>query len=391
MANYTVKSGSVTIEVKPWTHPSGRSYWRATYHCPITHKRRSVTRAVLADAKEAAFNAAKSIATGTFNLNDLAPNVVSALRRLLEVDPQLALVDEFLTWRSKAKPEKPCPEAVDEFIAIKKANQGNSTQNVKTLKKHLEPIALRFADCSLASITVSQIESHLSANPKHSNRTRRNVRASLVTFFRWCRSMGYLPEGETAAEKTSTPIVADSIPETYQPEQLRTLLDNVNPEFLPWLATAAFAGVRTDEISPIPGSKKSPLDWSDFKWERDLIIIRPETAKTKRRRVVPILPALRSWLYEIKRDSGPIHQTHAPTKRGKGKDAQAETVRLGTLIGGWKSNAIRHSFISYRAAIVSLGQTAMEAGNSEAEAKASYNDAKGADEAEVWFSLLKTR
>jgi len=66
-----------------------------------------------------------------------------------------------------------------------------------------------------------------------------------------------------------------------------------------------------------------------------------------------------------------------------------ETKRLGTLIGGWQQNALRHSFISNRAALVGLGKAAMEAGNSESEAKRSYNDAKTEKDAKEYFAAPK--
>ena len=65
----------------------------------------------------------------------------------------------------------------------------------------------------------------------------------------------------------------------------------------------------------------------------------------------------------------------------------AETTRLGAFVGGWRRNALRHSFLSYRAAQVGIAQAAREAGNSEAVARRVYEDAKGADEASLWFSL----
>lgn len=37
--------------------------------------------------------------------------------------------------------------------------------------------------------------------------------------------------------------------------------------------------------------------------------------------------------------------------------------------------------------LAGVAQTAMEAGNSESEARKSYNDAKSEAEAEEWFSL----
>jgi len=197
---------------------------------------------------------------------------------------------------------------------------------------------------------------------------------------------GYLPDARTVAEKAEIPMVEDTVPETYSPEELKILLANVRPEFSAWLAVAAWAGMRTDEICPITGSRKSPLDWSDIDFERDQITVRPATAKMKRRRVIPMTAALKSHLLPLKHESGPMHATFAPTK-SDGKKLVAETVRLGAFVGGWKDNALRASFISYRCALKGMGVTAMEAGNSEDEIKKSYLDAKSPAEAEAWFSI----
>jgi hypothetical protein len=117
-----------------------------------------------------------------------------------------------------------------------------------------------------------------------------------------------------------------------------------------------------------------------------LVIVRPETSKTGRRRVIPILPALDAWLRPIAKESGRM-APRIPPSAGEGR-AMAETTRLGKLIGGWKRNALRHSWITYRAALVGISQTAMEAGNSESEARRSYVDAAGPDQAEAWFSVF---
>lgn len=375
---FQVKHRSVTITVFPWRHPSGRQYWRFQ-----RNDGKHVTRSTLEKAKDAAKKHAQDIHRGTLDLNDLTPDQIRIVQRILEVNPSLQLVDEFLVWHGRKRPRHLVTEAYAQFVALKKGNAGKSTQHERTLRKHLKPFVDLHGKKHLTEITVGDAESYLIANPKNGNRTRRNMRASLVTFFRWCRLREYLPDERTVAEKTEIPVVADSIPETYTPAELGILLENVRPEFLPWLATAALAGVRTDEIRPIAGSRKSPLDWSDFMWERDIIIVRPETAKMKRRRVISIVPRLRALLFPIRKASGPICIT--PPSRDDGKGQEAETARLGKLIGGWKPNALRHSFISYRCAQVGVGVTALEAGNSESECKASYLDAKSIAEADEWF------
>jgi len=386
-----VRVGSVSILLYPWRHPSGRQYWRFVWHDPETGRRKYATRADYKDAKKAARDKAVELANGSVDFTKLTDQQRRAITRLLAADATLANVEEFLVWQAQRKSRKTVADAATEFMAQKRANRGASMQNVATLDKILAAFVAEFEGRELGSLTVDELQAFIQ-RPKRdgqpaSPRTRHNTRRGLVTFFRWCRTRKWLPFGPTAAEDTDKPIVPRQIPETYTPAELATMLAAVRPEYLPWLATAAFAGVRTEEIAPDDGGEKSPLDWSDFHWKRGLLIVRPETAKTKHRRVVPIQPALRAWLEPIHQKSGPICSVSPPARKVAGRGEETETKRLGALVGGWRKNALRHSFISYRAALVGLGQTAMEAGNSESEAKRSYNDAKGPDEAEHWFGV----
>ena len=174
------------------------------------------------------------------------------------------------------------------------------------------------------------------------------------------------------------------VPTTYTPEELRIILSNAADDFLAWAALAAFAGIRTAEIYPLPNSDKIPLDWSDFKWDKGIITVKARTSKVKKRRTVPINAALKSWLEPIKKDSGRVGNLTMPSS-----GADSETSRLGSLIGGWKSNALRHSFTSNRGAQIGLALTAREAGNSEGQCSKYYDDAKTEEEAADWFSVIR--
>lgn len=366
-----VKYRTVAITVFPWSPRPGVTYWK------FRHGKKHVVRADLDIAKQEAKRIAEETFLGSARLGLLNESQTRAIRRMLEADPQLAMVDEFLAWHSTRKPRKNCQEAVAEFLAAKKANAGRSNLHVETLAKHLATLpALDL--CDIGPAELPQLAGVA--------RTRRNRRAAWITFFRWSVSMGHLPHGEpTAPEKLEKPRVTRGIPVTWTPQELRVLLANVRPQYLPWLVLGAFAGIRTEEICPQHGSKKSPLMWEDFQWERGLIVLRPETAKTGHRRIIPINAAIKAWL-PIQRTGrvGPHVHPSKPSTAG----AKAETTRLGAFVGGWKRNALRHSFLSYRSAEVGIAQTAMEAGNSETEARRSYVDAMGADHAAAWFSVL---
>ena len=366
----TVKYRTVSIHIHPWTRGK-REYWR------FKAGDKFIVRANIDDARKIATDHAKATYRGALDLDTLTPAQVAAVKRMIEADPSCALVDEFLVWRRKRAPRKNSTEAVTEFLAAKQTNAGLSHYNVLNLTRHLS----RIPDANLCDITPADLPVIGGAA-----RTRVNVINAWITFFRWCVRQGHLPHGEaTAPERLDKPQIVRGAPATYSPAELRILLAAVERPYLKWLALAAFAGLRTEEVCPDPKSGKSGVAWEDFQWDRDILIIRPETAKTGHRRVVPIMPALRAILEPLKATGpvGPHLPPHTPPKGGK----LAETTRLGNIIGGWKRNALRHSFVSFRAAQVGLAQTAMEAGNSETEARKSYNDAKGADEAEEWFGI----
>lgn len=371
-ASFVVKYKTVSLTVFPWRHPSGHDYWR------FKSDGKTVTCSTAEKARDKAKKVCEQTFLGQHRIPELSPEQSARFRRLLDADPSLALVDDFLAWRSRRCASKPIAEAREEFLAVKRANEGRSKHNVRTLSVILS----RLPDGPIDLVTHRELESMLHGAP----RTRLNTLRAWNTFFSWCRKSGYLPKGEdTAPEMIETPIIRRLIPATYTPEELAILFQNVRTEYFPWLALAAWAGLRTEEITPDLDSEKDGVRWEDFAWEKGILVIRPEVAKTGHKRVVPICVALARELRPIASTGRcvPFPAPHRITFESR----LSETSRLGEFIGGWKRNALRHSFISYRAAQVGIAQAAMEAGNSESEAKKSYNDAKSKDEAKRWFSV----
>lgn len=390
MAVKRITVGNITLTVQPWTHPSGREYFRFTWICPHSGRRMFGTRADKAEANAAAYEKAVELSRSTFDPSSLTDPQVKAIQRLLEHDPTLSFVDDYLASMSRQRPKVTVADSLAAFMTTKRTNRAASFQNIKSLKHHLEGMQEHFGDGTIMSeITTTALQAFIDGDGKWSARYRLNIRRSIVTFFRWARKIGHLVDETTAAEKTEMPMIVRGTPGTYTVDQVRTILTNAAPEHVPWFALAAFAGIRGDEMLPLFGGSKIPLDWADILWDQDLIIVRPETAKTKMKRVVPLNKALRSWLEPMRKEHGPI-VTKDP-RRSRDIEHRGETSRLGELVGGWKPNALRHSFISYRAAQVGLGKTAMEAGNSESEAKRSYNNAMSEAEANKYFAILQKK
>lgn len=295
-----VKYKTVTIRVFPCKHPKGDDYHRFT-----DRDGKLVTRSTLAKAKSAALKHAQLTYAGQINLATLTPEQNRAVKRMIEADPSCKLVDEFLLWHTRRSPRKNSKEAIAEFLAIKRDNRGRSSHNLEILTRHLK----KLPDANLADIRVSDLPEIPGAA-----RTKVNVINAWITFFRWCVVREYLPRGEkTAPERLEKPIGAPVDPgdmdsgRTQPPARRR-------PAGIPRMARVREPG-RHPHRGALPRAlqRQEPLDWSDFQWDRDLIIVRPETDKNGHRRVVPILPRLRAILWPLRKPSGRVGPVLLPT------------------------------------------------------------------------------
>jgi integrase len=221
----------------------------------------------------------------------------------------------------------------------------------------------------LSEVTVDHVTAYLDGlgvGPRRHN----NVRAAIVSLFRWARTTGLVPDSMTAPERTHPlplPNVAVAI---YTPKQFHDLLASAPKEWRLGLAIGGLAGLRSEEITG--------LRWEDIKLDRKLIEVRAEICKTGKRRLVPIVPALA----QIIRASEPCEgKMVAPRDR---IDNVAKRIRRAG--GLWVKNGLRHSFGSYRcAAVKSVGQVALEMGNSEAMVRKHYLEIQEAKAARDWF------
>jgi hypothetical protein len=108
--------------------------------------------------------------------------------------------------------------------------------------------------------------------------------------------------------------------------------------------------------------------------------VRAGQAKTASRRVIPITDNLASWLAPLPR-SGRVVSSCTQHK---------EITALAKSLGiPWPRNVLRHSFISYRIAIVkSADQVALEAGNSPAIIFRHYRELTTEETAREWFGIM---
>lgn len=275
------------------------------------------------------------------------------------------LLSEFLAWRGQRADSPPIAEAARKYVAhlIERKVQTRTIEAdiAHFTAKHPGPIA---------DVTAAQVKAHLDSlgvGPRRHN----NVRATLVAFFGWARKQDYLPDAMTAPQRTHALPVPKKRPPIYTPAELRALLAAVAPEWRLPLAISGLAGLRTCEAER--------LLWRDVWLGKKLIEVQPEHAKnTGRRRLVPIHPALMTWLR--KANFAPNDRICPPGRI----DNLAKRVRRKGV--KWVKNGLRHSYGSYRCAVVkSAAQVALEMGNSEDTVRSNYLDYVERPVATKWF------
>jgi integrase len=266
------------------------------------------------------------------------------------------------------------PAAVDEFLKTIEA-QGRSARYIEDCTSRLSRAAKAFRGY-IQRITSTEIESWLDSI-KAAGRTRNNYRAALCTVFSFARSRGYLPRNErTEAELTRKASDRGGEMGIYTPKELSVMLTGIEERFLPLVALGAFAGLRTAEIHR--------LEWQDIDFRGGHIVVGKNKPKTGQR-IVPVLPALKAWLEPRAKTIGPI----IPQYSGDAPLLRAFRQALRPLRIELVHNGLRHSFGSYRLAVVqSADRVALEMGTSPRKLFQSYHEIVTPAQGHKWFSVM---
>jgi integrase len=267
------------------------------------------------------------------------------------------------------------PAVVDEFLkAIE--TKGRSARYIEDCTSRLSRAAKAFRGY-LQRITCLDIEAWLDSI-KAAGRTRNNYRAALCTVFSFARSRGYLPRNErTEAELTMKASDRGGEIGIYTPKELSIMLTGIETKFLPLVALGAFAGLRTAEIHR--------LEWHDIDFDGQNIVVGKREAK---RRIAPVLPALKAWLQPCSKGNGTV----VPQYSGDAPLLRAFRQALEPLKIDLVHNGLRHSYASYRLAIVqSADQVALEMGSSPRKLFQNYRELATPAQAQKWFSVMPER
>ena len=276
--------------------------------------------------------------------------------------------------KGKALPPIRISELVDQFVASRETETRHGRPASDAYLRDLRLRLGRFAEgfsCDVGEVTAPLIEQWLNAE-KQTGRNRFNTLCLIRTLLKWARKRGFIDSGPLPTDGLDFAVPLEGEIQIFTPKELASLLRAAKPELIPYLVLGAFAGLRTAETQR--------LDWSDLKLERGFVEVGRDKAKTRSRRLVPVLPALSAWLQPLRQTEGPVvpYANIAKQVGWLSRDASIE----------WKHNGLRHSFISYRLAEVqSADRVALEAGNSPMMLFRHYRELVTPTDAAEWFAI----
>lgn len=278
--------------------------------------------------------------------------------------------------RVSAAHPRPLSSLIEEVLGAKRA-KGLRERSLSALEG-----TLRAFERANPGVQVDQVDSAMVVaflgSREWGARRRRGVLTDLGTMFNHAVRIGAITRSPVAAvEKPMVEAKATPVLTPDQAEQLFRTVESREPELIGFLALAAFGGFRTE--SEVERMKRADVVAA----LRTGSIAPPVENKTRRRRVVPILPCLRAWL-----DSWfPLGVEVVPVNFGK----RWKRVRRAAGLNPWPQNVLRHSRASYR--LAQTGDetlTAAEDGHSAAMLHRHYRALVTKEDAERYFGIMPT-
>ncbi len=385
------------VAVKIYRTQSAAGYVSFQVPTYVEGKRKVRTFSDLEEAKREAEFIANRLASGEAVASELGPRERATFARVLELlapsgaTPELAastyaqavkllggdrvleVVREHARRNPVARPVKLVPEIVAELLEAK-AKAGAGLRYMQDLKHRLGKFADAF-NRPVASVTGGEIQGWLDGL-ELGPQSRVNFARVLGQLVGFAKRKGYLPKDHDELEKLEKPNVrnGDAI-EVFTPDELRKLLAAASPDYLPALVIGGFCGLRTAELER--------LDWAEVRVAERFVEVTAGKSKTASRRIVPLCEAACAWLANHVRESGKVWRGGRTTIC----DASADTAKAAGI--AWKANGLRHSFISYRLALIqNAAQTSLEAGNSPQVCFKHYRELVRPVDAQKWFATV---
>ena len=385
-----MKPSNASFTIKPFKNRNGVVFYRVAGKLLGERIRKNfksrelaiVGRGVL-ELKQAQANSDLRV-TSTFLTEPQLREAEAAFLKLKDRERPLTFyLDVGLENHREPKTSHPLDDAVVSYLA----ERAKDVKHKAIGQRQHDSIRIEmtlFKDCfskhSVGDLTEAKLLEYIRKGGAKA-RTQNNRSALLCTFFKYACTQGWLAANPLAAVKRcrvghcrgSAPAITST-----QADELMAHVETVeNGAFVPFFALCLFAGIRPNgEISKLPAA--------DVRAKNASIVIEPQVSKVNMRRLITIQPNLAAWLAAYPLDKYPIIPTKMKNLRGK-------LTRLRRKFS-LEHDVLRHTFISMHVAkFRSMGDTALQAGNSEKIIQRHYLNVITQQEAEAFFAITPRR
>lgn len=270
--------------------------------------------------------------------------------------------------------------AIADYVASKEheCNQGHiSMPQYKRIKSDLERFNRKFPGKTAAEISVQAIVAYLETG-RPGMKTYNNLRGILGTFFKFCFHRSWVVENPILKVPQYRIRRRGGMAQTLSVKQAQDLMEHFEivdgGRWIPYFALCLFAGIRPG----VPFGEIKKLKPEDVDLDAGVIKISSYVSKVREPRKITIQPNLAAWLRAYPLNKYPIVVGNFKKRREKFKDQFHLT-----------HDVLRHTFISmFVGKFRSVGEAAIQAGNSESIVRKHYLDMKSAEEAEQFFNIV---
>ena len=246
-------------------------------------------------------------------------------------------------------------ELVNDYL-LAKARAGRCDRYLRALKNSLSKFVEGRAQMSAGTVTSAEIEKWI-FDRKWKPRTQKGYLADVRTLYNFAVRRGLV--NHNPANGVENPTLDPPVVSLHRPVEVARVLEFARAwdlNLCRLIALRYFAGLRSSEANLL---RESEIGGTHIE-------VTAANAKTRRRRLVTIQPALRAWL-----DLG-----GSLAFGDKEQRMRKFCAALATAEGiKWPHNVTRHSFVSYHVAqFQNSGKSALEAGHSEQMLFAQYRE-----------------
>ena len=267
-----------------------------------------------------------------------------------------------------------------DYIAAKQREMEQdqlSMPQTRHIRWEMKRLTDHFTTQSVAEVTSNALITFLEAG-KGGMKTHNTRRGLLSTFFKFCFQRGWVAENPISKvphyrfrrKRGSAP--------TLSIVQVRAVMEFAETHhggvLVPYFALCLFAGIRPG----VPYGEISRLQPKMIDLNAGVIHIPAEVSKVRESRKTTIQPNLAAWLraYPLKECAIMVG------------DFKKRRQKFGKQLG-LSHDVMRHTFISmFVAKFRSIGEAAIQAGNSESIIRRHYLDLKSKEEGEQFFGIL---